>query len=70
MDLPVDDAVRTAHLLIQSRRPTAHDATDRLSAQEADQELLEGLSASTLECWTDQVMLDAENREGLAGAFS
>lgn len=70
VDLPVDDAVRTAHLLIQSRRPTAHDATDRLSAQEADQELLEGLSASTLECWTDQVMLDAENREGLAGAFS
>lgn len=70
VDLSVDDAVRTAHLIVHTRRTNARDVTERLPTQNADMELVAALAPSTLDGWTLQAMNDEEQFEGLAGAAS
>jgi HD-like signal output (HDOD) protein len=68
VDLSVTEAVRTAHLLVQTQRPSAADPSDPQPVQAADTEVVEALAASTLDRWTQQAAFDEEDAVGFAGA--
>jgi HD-like signal output (HDOD) protein len=68
VDLGVTDAVRIAHVLVQAQRPSAIDPADPIPVQAADAELVESLSATTLDRWSQQAAIDEEDAVGFAGA--
>ena len=68
VDPGVTHAVRAAHVVVQSARPSATDPTDVLSPEAAEVELAVGLSAGILECWLQQAASDEAASMGIAGA--
>lgn len=70
VELSVGEAVRTAHLLVHTRRASARDVVERLPVHEADMELMGALASSTFDSWALQAGVDGEELEGFAGAAS